>query len=140
AYPVDTPWWPDVADVLAQAERRYGVHATVLRLLDTERPVPHGGAVRYLAQVDDPPDVALAPATVDPTPQPCRAPYAELGGPAATLDWAARALDRPVLRAAQRRTWNLSAIWRLDTDGDPVWVKHVPSFFAHDAPLLAYLG
>ena len=139
-YPVDEPWWPNVVDVTAEARRRYGVHATILRLLDTELPMPHGGAVRYLAQVDDPPDVALAPADVDLSPHPHRAPYAELGGPAATLEWAARALDRPVLRVTQQRTWNLSAVWRLDTGTDPVWVKHVPHFFAHEPAVLSWLG
>jgi Phosphotransferase enzyme family len=112
----------------------------VLRLLDTELPVPHGGAVCYLAEVADPPDVALTPVDVDLSPHPHRAPYAEVGGPAATLDWAARVLGRPVLRVTQQRTWNLSAIWRLDTDTGPVWVKHVPHFFAHEPAVLTWIG
>lgn len=77
---------------------------------------------------------------VDLSPHPHRAPYAELGGPAATLDWATRALDRPVRGVTQQRTWNLSAIWRLDTDTGPVWVKHVPHFLAHEAAVLAWTG
>jgi hypothetical protein len=39
--------------------------------------------------------------------------------------------------AHQQRTWNLSAIWRLDQGGRTVaWLKQVPSFFGHEAAAL----
>ncbi len=65
-------------------------------------------------------------------PHPKRAPYAELGGPTASIAWATGLV--PGTTAHQRRTWNLSAIWRLDDEqGDPVaWLKQVPRFFAHE--------
>ncbi len=41
----------------------------------------------------------------------------------------------------QQRTWNLSAIWRVDVDDAPVaWLKQVPSFFAHEAAVLELVG
>nr|WP_308129183.1 aminoglycoside phosphotransferase family protein [Actinoplanes polyasparticus] len=61
-----------------------------------------------------------------------RAPYAELGGPTASIEWAAGIV--PGTTAHQCRTWNLSAIWRFDDEhGNPVaWLKQVPRFFAHE--------
>src|SRR5262249_10538530 len=49
------------------------------------------------------------------------------------------ALGRTVTGRRQRKTWNLSSIWRLDTDTGPVWVKEVPPFFAHEGALLRWL-
>ncbi len=64
-------------------------------------------------------------------PHPKRAPYAELGGPTASIAWATGLV--PGTTAHQCRTWNLSAIWRLDDEHGPVaWLKQVPSFFAHE--------
>src|SRR5207249_4295086 len=51
------------------------------------------------------------------------------------------AIGHPPVRAvAQQRTWNLSAIWRIETAGGPVWLKQVPAFFWHEARLLRWLG
>jgi hypothetical protein len=71
---------------------------------------------------------------------PKRAAYAEVGGPRASIEWASGIL--PGTTAHQRRTWNLSAIWRLDdADGVPVaWLKQVPRFFAHEAYALRMVG
>ena len=128
-FEVSLPWWQDVAEIVA----RTGVQ--VLRLLHGDRPAPPGGHVTYLAETSRPP-AGLTPVAVDRTPQPRRAAYAEVGGPAATLDWAASVFG--FAAAHQQRTWNLSAIWRLDgADGAPVgWVKQVPSFFAHEPAAL----
>ena len=38
------------------------------------------------------------------------------------------------------RTWNLSSLWRLPVEGQTAWLKVVPHFFAHEAPLLALLA
>jgi hypothetical protein len=156
-YEVPLPWWQEVADVVAGARDRYGVEATVLRLLRADRAVPHGGAVTYLAEVGGPPAVALCAVALDPAEtdrvgHPLRAPWAVPGGPAASLAWAAGEVARlDIARsvvATQHRAWNLSAIWRLDAapDGEagaggPVaWLKQVPAFFAHEAAVLRWLG
>ncbi|AVT41995.1 aminoglycoside phosphotransferase family protein [Plantactinospora sp. BB1] len=153
AYDVPAPWWQEVGDVVAGARARYGIDVSVLRLLHTDRPEPHGGTVGYLVQLDPgarvPPGVPLAPSEVDLSAEPLRAPWAEPGGPAASLRWAAAELHRagrgPHL-AVPQRAWNLSAIWRLDATGSageaggPVWLKQVPGFFAHEAVLLRWLG
>jgi hypothetical protein len=124
-FEVATPWWQEVGEI---AERAGG---QVLRLLHGDRPGPPGGHVTYLAETAEPPS-GLTPAEIDRTPQPHRAAYAEVGGPAVTLDWAAGRIGRRTAR--QQRTWNLSAIWRLDDPADePVaLIKQVPWFFAHE--------
>jgi hypothetical protein len=138
---VDLPWWPEVAEVVAAVRSRWGLDVQVLRLLSTDRPVPHGGHVTYLAQVFEPPGFTLAPADADLSPQPLRAPYANPGGPAASVAWAREALGRDDVTAVQQRTWNLSMIWRLDAAGAPVaWLKQVPPMFAHEPAVLALAG
>jgi hypothetical protein len=130
--------------VVAGAREQYGVEVSVLRLLSAERPEPHGGAVTYLAQTDADPPAGLVPVAVDISPHPHRAPYAEPGGPAASLRWAGAALQAlgrgPILAAAQERTWNLSAIWSLQTRDGPVWLKQVPRFFAHEPAVLRWIA
>ncbi|GIG00883.1 hypothetical protein Cci01nite_59760 [Catellatospora citrea] len=141
-YEVDLPWWQEVADVVAGARAHHGVDVTVLRLLFTDQPAPPGGKVTYLAEVAGHPG-PVRPAAAALVPHPRRAPYAEIGGPAASLAWAEAALaarGRRLTAAAQQRTWNLSAIWRLETDTTPVWLKQVPAFFAHEAAVLRWLG
>jgi hypothetical protein len=147
-YDVPAPWWQDAAEVVTCARERHGVEATVLRLLHAERPGPPGGAVCYLAEVAGAPAGrnGLREASVDLSPHPARAPWAMPGGPGRSLAWAARALaerGREAARPVQQRTWNLSAIWRLDpTEGGPPagWLKQVPWFFAHEAAVLGWLG
>lgn len=136
--PVEVPWWPEVADVVARARARHGVDVHVLRLLSADRPRQPGGHVTYLAQVFAPPAVALTPVDVDLAPHPLRAPYAIPGGPAASVAWALAAAGRDGLTAVQQRTWNLSMIWRLEAAGAPVaWLKQVPPMFAHEPAVLA---
>jgi hypothetical protein len=134
-FTVEVPWWQDSTAVVAGA----GIDVTVLRLLHGDQNPP-GGHVTYLAMTPERP-AGLLPADVDLSPHPLRAPYAEAAGAAASLAWAAGALDRigmSGLTARQQRTWNLSAIWRFDgPDGVPAaWLKQVPSFFAHEAAVL----
>ncbi|KKK06389.1 phosphotransferase family protein [Micromonospora sp. HK10] len=141
-YEVPEPWWQQVGSIVDGARHRYGVDVAVLRLLAADRPEPPGGHLTYLAEVSDPPPVPLAPVPVgadhgashrvgpdlgrrsppEPghlAPHPLRAPWAEPGGPARSLAWATAELDRlgrPVTAVRQHRTWNLSAIWQLDTE------------------------
>lgn len=142
-FDVPSPWWQEVAPVVAEARRRYGVEVAVLRLLTGDAPQPMGGSVTYLAQVDGPPATPLVPATLDLSADPLRAPYAEPGGPARSLAWATaelRRLGRPAQTVTQQRTWNLSAVWRLDGPGGTAWLKQVPAFFRHEAAVLRWLG
>lgn len=88
--------------------------------------------------------VPLLPAgAAEPAAHPLRAPYAQPGGPAASLAWAAGQLDRlgrPATLVTQQRTWNLSAIWRLDGPRGTAWLKQVPVFFRHEAAVLRLLA
>ena len=148
-FTVDEPWWPEVGDVVERARSGYGVDVAVLRIIGPEgRPGPPGGEVTYIAEVTQGsplPALALPADGVagDLAPHPLRAAYARPGGPAATVAWATGVLadqGRPLTGVVQRKTWNLSAIWRLDTTGSPVWIKQVPAFFAHEPAVLRWLG
>lgn len=119
--------WPYRQEVSEFAGERW----QILRMLHADGP-----EVTYLAETTAEPPTGLRPVEVDLAPHPRRAPYAEVGGPAASLAWARSVLGDAVT-AHQRRTWNLSAIWRLDEGGRPVaWLKQVPSFFAHEPAAL----
>ena len=89
--PVALPWWQDAETVVRAAREQHGIDVTILRLLETERDRPHGGAVTYLAEVREP--VPAEPWTGSLDPHPLRHPYAEPGGPAADLAWAKSVLD-----------------------------------------------
>lgn len=133
---LDLPWWQESADLVAAVKEAHGIEVVVLRLLAAENRQPPGGALRYLAQTDErPPN--LVPAEIDPAPQPKRMPYAEINGPHRTLDWARTHLGT-LEEAAQQRTWNLSTIWRLRAGGETVWLKQVPSFFAHEPAVIRW--
>jgi hypothetical protein len=144
AFDVDFPYWPSTSDIVATARERFGIEVTVLRILDVEPDIQLGGAVTYLAEAAGIPRAYAGPINADLSAQPNRAPYAEPGGPAASLRWADRmllGLDRgPIIAAAQQRTWNLSSIWRLETPGGPVWLKEVPRFFWHEPAVLRWLA
>jgi hypothetical protein len=138
-FDVPLPWWQEIASVVAGARDRYGVDLQVLRLLHGDRPAPPGGHVTYLAEAASVRLPGPVP-PIDSSPQPCRAPWAAPGGPAASIGWAVTALEAlgvPRATASQQRTWNLSAIWRMDVAGTPVaWLKQVPRFFAHEVAVL----
>lgn len=144
-YDVESPWWPEVSDVVAGARALWGVEVTVLRLLHVAREgTVDGGPVTYLAQVDEPPAVELALWPGDPnSDEPLRQQWARPGGPQADLAWAEWVLaDRgsPLRAPAEQvRTWNLSSLWRLPTEAGAVWLKVVPPFFAHEGAVLERL-
>ncbi len=147
---VDNPWWQDVADIVAAVRTRDGIDVQVLRVLDgTGGAGPtNGGEVTYAAQVAGRPEIALRPVddhlAAASAPDPRRAPWAVPGGPAASVAWgvgALSALGTPGATAVQQRTWNLSAIWRLDAGRRPVaWLKQVPAFFAHEPDVIGLVG
>jgi Phosphotransferase enzyme family len=141
-FEIDVPWWQEAGPVVRAAREHHGVDVTVLRLLDSERPTPHGGRVTYLAEVAEP--VAAAPWAGSLDDHPLRAPWARPGGPRGDLEWAdARLAERGLRRsgpAEQVRSWNLSSLWRLPLDGGSAWLKAVPPFFAHEGPILERLA
>ncbi len=142
-FEVPEPWWQQVGAIVDEARRCHGVDVAVLRLLAADRPEPPGGHLTYLGQVTMPVAVPLEPVPVDLAPHPLRAPWAEPGGPARSLAWATgelHRLGRPVTGVAQHRTWNLSAIWRLDGPHGSAWLKQVPGFFRHEAAVLRWLA
>jgi hypothetical protein len=142
-FAVSEKWWPEVAEVVEVARERYGAAVQVLRLLHGSGS-PSTGAATYLAQTERSAVEAATPVEVDLTDDPRRAAYARPGGPASTLAWACAAVERlgrgPVLQAEQRRTWNLSTIWRLRTTDGPLWIKEVPHFFGHESAVLHWLA
>lgn len=140
-FPVDTPWWMDVAPVLNEARRLHGVGIVVLRLLSAEREMPHGGAVTYLAQVDFASLPPVLRAWEGGLLDDQRVAYAEVGGPQADIAWAERVLraqnNSLVGEPKQHRTWNLSSIWSLPTRSADAWLKVDPPFFAHEGAVIA---
>ncbi|MDG4824296.1 aminoglycoside phosphotransferase family protein [Asanoa sp. WMMD1127] len=146
-YPVPVPWWQESADVVDGARVHFGLDVTILRILSADRPKMPGGTVTYLAECATATAPAgagpLADAGIDPRtvtdPQPHRRAYAEPGGPERSLAWARAQLGRPDATAHQHRTWNLSAIWRLDAGAERAWLKQVPPFFRHEAAVLRWL-
>jgi len=148
AIPVRTRWWPDVEPVVDGALESYGLEVVVLRMLDTERPRPHGGRVTYLVEVAGSLPSAvrsvLRPWAGTLDHQPLRLSWALPGGPAADIAWAEDVLrSRGIERTGQPvqvRSWNLSSIWRLPlADGASAWLKVVPPFFAHEGDVLRRL-
>jgi aminoglycoside phosphotransferase (APT) family kinase protein len=146
SYEVTTPWWMDMTPVVSEAASRFGLRVTVLRLLSSERPEPHGGAVTYLAEVE--PKLAQT-LPLDPwfgtlSHDANRVSYAHIGGPGSDLSWAAKILNSHgqeiVGRPAQQRTWNLSSIWRIPTQNEPAWLKVVPLFFAHEGLVISTIA
>jgi hypothetical protein len=140
-FEVTTPWWQDVRDVVAAARVVHGLDVTILRILTT-RSKPPGGDITYLAEIDCEPPDGLAPiadgAVIE---HPLRQSWARPGGPRSDLMWADEQLRRAGTPrtgpAEQVRTWNLSSLWRLPTTGGGVWLKVVPSFFAHEGEVIA---
>lgn len=143
-----TPWWMDTGPVVRATRERFGLDVTVLRLLESERPSAHGGAVTYLAEIDSAADGSPSLGALEPWPghltdHPLRQPWARPGGPAADLAWATSVLaDRGLAPSGppeQMRSWNLSSLWRLPTAGGDAWLKVVPPFFAHEGAILERL-
>jgi hypothetical protein len=147
-FPVELPHPIEVAEVVSGARSRFGVEVAVLRLLEAT-----DTACAYLVETSALPDRYRGPVAVDLSPHPLRSPYARPGGPSAAVHWAERELagrGRALVTAHQIRTWNLSAIWRLDTASLPAagtvalptagtaWLKAVPEFFAHEPAVLAF--
>ena len=148
-FPVEVPWWPEVADVVRGARDRFGLDVSVLRLIGWPPDQRAGGDVAYLAEIsaDIPEEVrhALTPWAGDPLAEhPLRQPWARPGGPAEALAWAAGQLAERGIEltgpAQQIKSWNLSVIWRIPTTSRTVWLKCVPDFFAHEGAIIDAVG
>ncbi|MHB8529545.1 MAG: aminoglycoside phosphotransferase family protein [Caulobacteraceae bacterium] len=140
--PVASPWWQEVEPVVAAVREAHGIDIVVLRLLATSRAENPGGEVTYLAEVEGP--ARAAPFEASLADHPLRAAYARPGGPAADLDWARKILAGRGLKLAappvQVRTWNLSSLWRLETEGGTAWLKVLPAFIAREGRVLTWLA
>lgn len=150
-FAVAEPHWQSVGDVVAGCRATFGLQVVVLRILHAAgRENGDGGAVAYLVEAAaehiDAQDLPLeAWEGPDPlVPHPLRAGYAQPGGPGADLAWAAAELvslgRRQSGPARQLRTWNLSSIWVLPTDGGTVWLKSLPAWLRSEPELLRLLS
>ena len=133
---------------MSAARDAFGLDVSVLRLLEADGdPDEMGGSVSYLAEpIGDVPD-ALVFERADQAvaaDEPLRARWARPGGVEAILRWADAALaaaGRPRSGpAVQVKTWNLSSVLRIPTEGGDVWCKSVPPFLAHEARAIALAG
>ncbi len=143
-FEAETPWWNDMGPVVREVLARHGVRVTVLRMLHADLDASPGGAMTYLAQLDaGSPNGPLRPWAGALPEDPLRARYAHVGGPQADLAWAMAIVKARggslTGEPAQIRTWNLSSLWRLPTTLGPLWLKAVPSFFAHEGDILELL-
>jgi hypothetical protein len=135
-FPVEVPWWAEVEPVVTHLEETLGVPVVVLRLLTVEgSDGARDGHVTYHAEaLAGPPN--RTPCDFVGGDHPLRQPWARASGVVELLDWAARQVDltgRPV----QRKTWNLSGLFRLPTADGPVWLKAIPAFAAAEPAAIA---
>jgi len=129
-YDVEPQWWQEVQPVVEGAREELGIDVVVLRVVASEKALPHGGGVTYLAEYDGPP-LELGPFDESwLAPHPLRMTWAKPGGPAASLRWTG------AKTGVQQRTWHLSSVWRLDG----AWLKEAPPFLRHEAIVLGWLG
>lgn len=98
AFPVKSPWWPDVEPIVSHVRDRLGLPVTILRMLEAEPHRTAGGHVTYMAETDQP--VVVEPWIGSLDDHPLRQPWARPGGPAADLKWAAVALSEQGLHLA----------------------------------------
>ena len=134
--PCALPWWQETEPI---AELIPG--SRVLRLVDgtPDGQSPRGGGeVTYLTEHDGPVRLSLQPTDFSVVPHPLRHSWANPGGPTADLEWVAEHVE-VTGSATQHRSWNLSAIWSIPTTSGTVWLKCVPSFFAHESAVLERL-
>jgi hypothetical protein len=143
------PYWQESADLVAEVKARFSVRVVVLRLLHGNQPHSGGGEVAYLAELSaGTPSTRLLPVSESLVQLVCRQevkrmPWAEVGGPARSLDWACAALGSSELTAVQQRSWNLSTLWRLEPSTAPeapVWLKQVPGFMSYEGRVLRWLN
>jgi hypothetical protein len=139
-FSVDAPWWAEVETVTEHLGAVLGVPAYVLRLMHVEGgQAPRGGHVTY--HVEAPGTTASLPAAELDGADPRRAYYATAEGLRELFMWARETLAAQGIAVtgpiAQRKTWNLAALFRLPTDRGPVWCKALPAFAEDEARVMA---
>lgn len=137
-------WWSNTAELIEKVRARDAIDITILRVLSFDGPDANSSdAATYLAQVEQPPPAGLPMPDLRIDTQPLRQLWAEPRGPEHDIAWATtqlQALGASILEPPQQmRSWHLSALWRLTTTIGRVWLKVVPSFFAHEGALLDQL-
>ncbi|PZG24566.1 aminoglycoside phosphotransferase family protein [Spongiactinospora gelatinilytica] len=147
-FAVEVPWWSEVEPVIASLRRALGVDVLVLRLLGVEGGVGgrDGHVTYHVEALERPASGLLSPPPVSPfaspfAPHELRSPWARLEGVRELYGWASAALaaaGRTVTGPIrQRRTWNLSGLFRLPTDRGTAWLKALPPFSADEAAAIA---
>jgi hypothetical protein len=122
--------------VVTHLEETLGVPVVVLRLLTVDgADGTRDGHVTYHAEALLPPG-KLTPCDFADDDHPLRMPWARAQGVRELFRWASEHVDltgRPV----QRKTWNLSGLFRLPTADGPVWLKAIPAFAAAEPAAIA---
>ncbi|MCW2933085.1 MAG: Phosphotransferase enzyme family protein, partial [Actinomycetia bacterium] len=135
-FPVHIPWWAEVETVVAHLEETLGVQVIVLRLLTVEgSDGARDGHVTYHVEALQPPG-SLPPCDFVDDDHPLRLPWARASGVRELFRWASRHVELTG-RPAQRKTWNLSGLFRLPTADGPVWLKAIPAFAAAEPAAIA---
>jgi hypothetical protein len=138
-FPVEVPWWAQVEPVVAYLEETLRVPVVVLRLLAVEgSDGGRDGHVTYHVEALQPPGDLPRCDFVD-ADHPLRQLWARASGVQELFRWASGQLDlagRPV----QRKTWNLSGLFRLPTANGPVWLKAIPAFAAAEPTAIAAIA
>jgi hypothetical protein len=128
-FPVDVPWWAEAEPVVTHLEATLGVPVVVLRLLGVDG---GGGArdghARYHVEALERPGRGC-PCDFVVDDHPLRLAWARASGVRELFEWAARHVDAEG-PPRQRKTWNLSGLFRVPTADGPVWLKAIPPFAA----------
>src|SRR2546427_9278543 len=149
SFDVESPWWPEVEPVVEGPRARFGADIVVLRLLEADAdPASMGGSVTYLAELVGEPPSAVEPSAIDAdvlrSEEPNRAPWARPGWVRAAVRRAEATLDAVGRRrtdgAIQVKTWNLSSVVRLPTEGGDAWLKSTPTFMVHEGAILSLVA
>ncbi|SHN42493.1 aminoglycoside phosphotransferase family protein [Cryptosporangium aurantiacum] len=137
-FPVDVPWWAEVAPVVDAVEETLGVPVVVLRLLSVEQGEgARDGHVTYHVEASERPGSLRATAFTLDT-QPLRLPWATADGVRELLAWAADAVPLTG-RPRQHKSWNLAALFYLPTADGGAWLKATPPFAADEAAAIGLL-
>ncbi|MFF2379812.1 phosphotransferase [Streptomyces sp. NPDC058108] len=146
-FPVDIPWWSEAAPVVDRLEKLLGVPVLVLRLLavDGGEGGRDGHVTYHVEALGRPASGVLERRPAGPGPldgeEVLRSSWARSAGLRELLGWAGETLaaaGRPMTGPVeQRRTWNLSGLFRLPTARGPVWLKATPRFAADETAVIA---
>jgi hypothetical protein len=135
-FAVHIPWWAEVESVVAHLEETLGVPVIVLRLLTVEgSDGARDGHVTYHVEALQPPG-SLPPYDFVDDDHPLRLAWARASGVRELFRWASRHVELTG-RPAQRKTWNLSGLFRLPTADGPVWLKAIPAFAVAEPAAIA---